>query len=109
MFEQYNEIFLKKETLFKSQGRMYSLTFNNKIIGTIEESIESTKDMGNQLLKLITLYNVAGIKLNILDQKGNLIGTIIKEKGFYKDVKLLSKEEKHVATIKPTVKVKHQK
>jgi endo-alpha-1,4-polygalactosaminidase (GH114 family) len=55
---------------------MHSLTSNNKIIGTLEETIESTKDMGNQLLKFITLYNVAGINLNVLDNKANLIGII---------------------------------
>jgi hypothetical protein len=106
MFDQYNEIFLKKDTFFKSQGRMYTLTSNNKIIGTLEETIESTKDMGNQLLKLITLYNVAGITLRVLDNKENLIGVIKKEKGFYKEFKLFSKDNKHLATIEPIVKIK---
>lgn len=107
MFEQDgDEIFLQKDSLLNSQGRIYSLRSNNKNIGSIEETSESTKDMGNQLLKLISLYNVAGINLNVLDKKAKIVGVINKEKGFYKDFKLYSNEKKHLATVKPIVKIK---
>ncbi|UOR12842.1 hypothetical protein [Halobacillus amylolyticus] len=106
MFEKYNEIYLKKDTYLKSQGRIYSLTSTNKMIGTIEETLESTKNIVNQLLNLITLFSVTSLELNVMDNKAKVLGTIKKEKGFYKDFLLFSSNGEHMATIKPTIKIK---
>jgi len=106
MFNEFSQIYLKKDVLLKSKGRMYSIHSSNKLIGTIEETLESTKNLRNQILKLFTLYSAASLELKILNKKANLIGTIKKERGFYKDFKLFSPSGNQIATIQPTVKMK---
>lgn len=104
MFDEYNTIYIKQD--MRLQGRKFSLLSDKKVIGTMEESLESTKDVGNQLLKLITLYHFTSLQLHVLDQEENVLGIIKKDKGYYKDFMLYSKEEEYLATIKPIVKVK---
>ncbi|WP_456276663.1 hypothetical protein [Bacillus sp. AK128] len=105
MFEQHNEIYLKKETLYNSQGKRYSISSNRKVIGTIEET-STSKNIGNYFLKLLTLFSAVSLELRLLDHKDNKLGTITKEKGFNKDFLLYSEKGEHVATIKPSVKIK---
>lgn len=85
---------------------MYAITSNQKMIGTIEETPTSSKNIGNHLLKLLSLSTVAGVELRVLDGKANVVGTIKKEKGFYKEFLLISSTNQLLATIKPTVRVK---
>lgn len=106
MFDQYNEIFVQNDTRLKSLGRIYSITSDKKFIGTIEESPESTKNLANQLLKLISFYSAVSIELTILDKDANVLGIIKKEKGFYKDFSLFNQNGQQLATIKSSVKVK---
>lgn len=64
---------------------MYAITSNQKMIGTIEETPTSSKNIGNHLLKLLSLSTVAGVELRVLDGKANVVGTIKKEKVFIKN------------------------
>ncbi|MGD6967537.1 hypothetical protein ACQCVP_13990 [Rossellomorea vietnamensis] len=105
MFDQ-NKIYLQKESMLKSQGRKYSLTTNDKVIGRIEETLESRKNLGNQAFKFLGLYNAAGIDLSIVDNNENIIGMIKKEKGFYKNFKIFSRDKVFLAEINSLVKIK---
>jgi hypothetical protein len=83
MFEQNNQIFLQKETV--SIRKKYTISSDKKIIGTVEETMESSKNIGRQLLNLIGLNSAASIELKLMDEKENTIGIIKKKSGFYKD------------------------
>lgn len=105
MFDQ-NKIYLQKDSMLKSQGRKYSLTSNDKVIGRIKETLESKKNSGNQTFKFLGLYNAAGFDLTIVDNKENIIGIIKKEKGFYKNFKIFSRDKEFLAEIDSLVKIK---
>lgn len=105
MFHEHKTIFLQKDTHLRMR-KIYHITSNKHKIGTVEETNESAKNLGNQLLTLLSLYSVVSYEFKALDRGENLLGIIKKEKGFYKDFLLFTKEGEHVATVKPTVKVK---
>jgi hypothetical protein len=107
MFDQQKEIYLIKETL--SIRKRYSITSDKKVVGTVEETTESAGNLGNQLLKLISLYSAASLELTLLDEKENKLGVLRKGKGFYKDFLLYSEKDDYVATITAEVKVKAPK
>jgi hypothetical protein len=103
MFEQHNQLFLQRETV--SIKQKYIISTNKKIIGTVEETMESSKNIGRQLLKLVSLNSVASIELKLMNGKENTLGIIKKKHGFYKDFLLYSDHGGHVATITSEVKV----
>ncbi|OIU68569.1 hypothetical protein [Rossellomorea aquimaris] len=103
MFEQNNQIFLQKDTV--SIRKKYTISSDKKIIGTVEETMESSKNIGRQLLNLIGLNSAASIEMKLMDEKENTIGIIKKKPGFYKDFLLYSEHGDHLATITSEVKV----
>ena len=98
----------------KKTGLVYSINANGKIIGTLQETKNSSKKTGNQLIKLFSLFFltvpkriiIENLELELLDEEGELLGTLKKEIGFHKDLILYSKNREHIATVKSTVKIK---
>lgn len=106
MFKQYNRLFLQKNPSFKNRGKMYTLSSNKKIIGTIEEQSDTIRNVWNQLLKFTPFSNTVSLHLNVLNEQGDIVGTIRKAKGYYNDFHLYSLDGEPIATIKPTIKIK---
>lgn len=114
MFKEFSKFYLQKVESLKKQGLVYSINSNGKIIGTLQETNNSSKQIRNQLIKLISLFLLTipkriileNLDLELLDEEGIMLGTIKKEVGFYKDLILYSKNGEHIATVKSTVKVK---
>lgn len=104
MFEQFTSIFLQKKASFKTQ-KVYNITSGNNLIGTIEETSESTKNLGNTLLELIGLFNIVSLDMKVCDVEGEVFGRIKKAKGFYNDFQLFSADGKHLVTIKSNLKL----
>jgi hypothetical protein len=107
LFDQHAEIILQRDTQFRDERKKYYLTANTKkVIGTIEETMTTYKNLGNRLLKLFSLYTVASLELKVMDTHENVLGVIKKEKGSYNDFLLYAKNGDQLATISADVKVK---
>ena len=105
MFDNYSAIEIRRETFSTGTGMVYTILSNKRGIGTIEEKASSNKDIWNRLLKLLTLKSAVSLNLKLdAEATGDEEIELRKVRGFYKDIYLHS-ASKHIATIKPTVKV----
>lgn len=114
MFKEYTQLYLQRVESIKKTGLVYSINSNGNVIGTLQETENSSKKTGNQLMKLFSLFFLAvpkriiieNLELELLDEKGECLGTIKKEIGFHKDLIIYAKNKEHIATVKSTVKMK---
>ncbi len=105
MFDNYSAIEIRRETFPTGTGMVYTVLSNRRGIGTIEETASSHKDIWNRLIKLLTLKSAVSLNLKLdAEATGDEEIELRKVRGFYKDIYLHS-ASKHIATIKPTVKV----
>lgn len=106
MFERYTEIQTKRKSGLNFNRKIYSLSADKKEIGSLRETGASSTGIGNKLLKLTNLFNMAGMELDLFDTKKNRMGKIKKEKGMDKSLFLFSENGAHIATVKLKVKSK---
>ena len=108
----YSKCYIQKAA--NQRELVYSIVSDGQTIGKLRESKYPEKKAENILVKLVSLYFlsftgrmiVERIEMEVLDDKGILVGKIIKEMGFYKDLLLYSQNGIHIATVKTTAKGK---
>lgn len=105
MFDRYAEIHLRKIPSINKRNA-YSLFFKEDIIGTIKETPVSSSKTGKRLVHKLIPHRVIELEFILQDAKANTLGTIRKERGFQKDLLLYSETEQHIATLKPSGKIK---
>ena len=111
MFKEYTQIYIQNIQGFKNKGFAYSINTNRKRIGTVQETEESFKNTGNQLIKLATSFmsarmNAERLHLEVADEEGTRMGSIRKDFGLEKDLILYDQDGSHLATVISTVKMK---
>lgn len=109
MFHTYTSLYLQKSPSLKNRGKTYNLISNKRVIGSIVETDETSNNIWNQLLTFTRFSNVRSLHLNVVDHESNLLGIIKKQKGYYNDFHVYSKEGLLLAIIKPSLKIKSSK
>ena len=114
MFKEHTKIYIQKEESIKKMGLVYSIHSNGKVIGTLQETKKYSKKVGNQFVKLFSLFFLAApkrmivekVELQLVDEEGNVLGTIEKGIGFNNDLILYSSSGEQMAIVKSNVKMK---
>ncbi|MBA2176161.1 hypothetical protein H0266_14790 [Halobacillus locisalis] len=109
LFSTYSNLQIKQETIFKSQSRQYSVRTEGKLIGMIEETIDTSKDWKNQLLNFINLHSVGSKLLCITNPKAKVIAYINKKRGFNKNIDVFDAEGNKISTLQQEFKIRSQK
>ena len=112
VIKRYSKCYIQKAA--NQRELVYSIVSDGQTIGELRESKYPEKKAGNMLVKLASLFFlsftgrmiVERLEMEVLDDKGILVGKVIKEMGFYKDLLLYSQNGEHIATVKTTVKGK---
>lgn len=108
MFSTYTHIQINQDAIVKSQSSQYSIRSDGKLIGRIEESIDTSRDWKNQLLNLINLHPVSSKKLIITNSKGKVVAHTIKNRGFSKDIQIYDEFGSNFATLQQELKMRSQ-
>ncbi|MGA9288716.1 MAG: hypothetical protein WBV93_10265 [Anaerobacillus sp.] len=107
MFENLSEVYLKQDNVFKSQSKMFHVASQDKIIGTVEEDLSTSKNFVNQLLKVISLYGSTSLHLKLLDNQTGLMGDLTRDRGFNQDYTYYSKKEGLSYIIETKISIKN--
>ncbi|MCA1011578.1 hypothetical protein [Halobacillus halophilus] len=99
--------YLQKDESFKNKGNLaYSIVSKEEEIGKVEETDKESISLSNNLLKFLSLFfislkgvTVEALKLDLLDQDGQLIANIRKKAGFFSDIIVYTKTNEHLATL----------
>ena len=114
MIKGYSNVYLQKIEGVNKQGLIYSINSDSKTIGKLQESKNSSKKAGNQMIKLASLIFLAiperiileSLEFDLLDAEEKIVGSIKKEIGFYKDIMIYAKNGEHIASVKSISKAK---
>ncbi|ASF38960.1 hypothetical protein CEH05_07485 [Halobacillus halophilus] len=109
LFSTYSNLQIKQESIIKSQSHQYSVRTDGKLIGMIEETVDTSRDWKNQLLNLINLHSVGSKLLCITNPKAKVVAYINKKRGFNKNIDVLDAEGNKVSTLQQELKFKSQR
>lgn len=109
MFSTYSNLEIKQESILKSQSRQYSIRSSGKLIGMIEETIDTSRDWKNQLLNLIGLHSVGSKLLCITNKKAKVMAYISKKRGFNQNIEVFDSEWNQVSILQQELKMRSQK
>ena len=107
MFENLSEVYLKQDNVFKSQSKMFHVASQDKIIGTVEEDLSTSKNFVNQLLKVISLYGSTSLHLKLLENQTGLMGDLTRDRGFNQNYTYYSKKEGLSYIIETKISIKN--
>ncbi|KGP91329.1 hypothetical protein N780_08725 [Pontibacillus chungwhensis BH030062] len=93
----------------KSQSHQYSIRSDGKLIGMIEETIDTSGDWKNQLLNLIHLHSVGSKLLCITNPKAKVMAYISKKRGFNKKIDIFDAEWNKLSILQQELKMTSQK
>lgn len=106
MLKEYTEFYVQKVESLKKPGLLYSINSNKKIIATLRQTKNSSNQTRNFLLKVFSLFFLAPnriiieeVKLELVDEAGELLGTNKKGLGLHKDFEIYSKNGRHLGTL----------
>lgn len=111
MLSESNNFYIQKSAGFRKHEKIYSIVSDQEEIGNLRKTHESSikqrvVSLFSPLLLSGTSVVIKGFVLELLDREDNLLGKIEKRVGLENDLSLYDRNDAHIATVQPTVKVK---